>query len=81
VTWVILSQHHLQRLPVASIKRAHVIGKVRFEKHPALAHLGGRNTASLGTAAQFFGMQLEETGGLFEIKRLHVTLPMLWGDK
>jgi hypothetical protein len=64
-------------LPVGSIKRAQINGKVSFEEHPALAHFGGRNTASLGPAAQFFGVQFEKRGSLCEVERLHVTPPMM----
>jgi hypothetical protein len=69
----------LQRLPIRSIKRAQVIGKVILDKHPALAHFGSRYTASLGAAAEFFGMQLEKSGSLFKIKRLHDGRPNVYG--
>jgi len=67
----------LQRLPVRSIERANVIGKVRFKEHPALAHLGGRNTALFGAAAQFFGVQLEKHGSLCKIECFHIRSPMM----
>jgi hypothetical protein len=61
----------LQRLPPTSIVRAHVIGKIIFQEHPAPADPGRGNEPSSGALLECRWMQLKKGGSLLEIERVH----------
>ena len=61
----------LQRLPVISILRADIGGKVFLQEHPASADPGGGNQPCGGMLSEGSRMQLEEGGGLVEIECKH----------
>jgi len=69
---MILSRCHLQRLPLNSIVRTHVVGKVVFDKNPCLAGLRAGQQTQLGAAAYFLWVHMEEGGGLVQIEGMHV---------
>ena len=61
----------LQRLPVISILRADIGGKVFLQEHPAPADPGCRNQPCRGALSEGGRMQFEESGSLVEIECEH----------
>lgn len=53
---MLLSKGHLQRLPLISIVRAHIFGKVVVDKNPRFARLGSGQLAELGAPPYFLGV-------------------------
>lgn len=62
---------HLQRLPIGTIKRAQVLGKVFLQKDPRAADLGAGDSASLGALAEYFRVDAQKCGRFFESESVH----------
>jgi hypothetical protein len=62
---------HSQRLPFDRIQRADKLGEIELEEDPAPAGLRPGDEAAFRAHADFFGMHMEECGGLVEIERFH----------
>lgn len=69
---MLLSHGHLQRLPLISIVRTHIFGKIVVDKNPRFARLGTGQLAQLGAPSHFLGMHLEKCRGLCQIERAHI---------
>ena len=61
----------MQRLPPHRIPRAHEVGEIIFEKHPAAAGLPSRDEAALGAASHLLWMHVKEGGGAVKIEGSH----------
>lgn len=62
---------HFQRLPIPRIERSQIVGKIRFDEHPPLAHLRTGGHAGFDATAQLFGVKVEQLGGLLKIEGSH----------
>jgi len=57
-----------------TIERTQVAGKVVLEEYPGAAYLGARNSAGLGTKAEFLRVNMQISGCLLETKSFHEPL-------
>jgi len=62
-------------LPPERIARAHEVGEIIFEKHPAAAGLPSRDEAALGAASHLLWMHVQEGGGALKVEGFHGAPP------